>query len=71
MAEVVNFPVSSNLSVEQVLAAVTKEQKDFSQVLIIAIDADEEIIVRSSHMTRQDALWLVESGRLHALGLLK
>ena len=41
---------------------------DLNEVLILGYDAEGGLKVRSSQMTRAEALYLTDLGRLHALG---
>ena len=55
----------------QSVTAVLEDAKadDLSCVLILGLDEDEELVVRCTHLTNKDALWLLEMGKAHALGL--
>lgn len=65
MTNVCNFPASETLTVEQALASAVQEGLD--EVLIIGYTANGELFVRSSRMSRGDALWLVKKAEQHTL----
>lgn len=62
-------PISSNMSVEQVKKRIISE--DWSNLLVVGYHKDTgcDLITRSSEMSKQDALWLLESAKLHVFGL--
>lgn len=53
----------------QALALVAQEQP--TEVLIVGYAADGHFFARSSAMSRQGALWLLEKGRQHVVGVLE
>lgn len=55
-----NFVLEPNLVLEGAV------KKSFTQVVVIAFDADGEIHVSSSHSSRE-ALWLIKKGEHHLL----
>lgn len=66
MNTVLNFPAASTMTPEQ---ALNTAQKDgFRDVLIVGYDEDGSLMIRSSRMSRMDALWLAELLKRHALG---
>lgn len=69
-AAVVQLQPTTTMTVEQCLASVVKDQGALSEVLVCGY-RDGELYVRSSRMSRRDALWMSEALRLYALeGLL-
>lgn len=62
---VFGFPPSTTFTPDQALASAG--QLALKQVLVIGYDEDGELTVRSSRMTRGEALWLVEHARHHVL----
>jgi hypothetical protein len=60
-AKVVELPASTSFKPEQALHSAL--QLDLTDVLTIGYDADGVLAVRSSQMTRADALFLVEQAR--------
>lgn len=68
MAEVVDFPATSTLTVEQALGVAAN--RNLKEVLIVGYDEDANLIIVSSKMDRRDALWLAEKAKLNALGQL-
>ena len=60
-----DLPPSSTWTPEQALAAVQK--MDLERVLIVAYDRDGKLIIRTSRMSRAEALWLAKSAESRAL----
>lgn len=54
--KIVGFPTSTAFQPEQALHSALQLQP--SEVLIIGIDKDGDLIIRSSHMTREKAAFL-------------
>jgi TATA-box binding protein (TBP) (component of TFIID and TFIIIB) len=63
-ANVVELGAHVNMTPEQALRLVLREQP--TDVLILTYQ-DGELVIRSSKMTRADALWMLENAKLHAL----
>lgn len=63
--KIINFPVSTNLSVDQALANAA--QLNMTDVLIIGYGEDGLLKIRSSKMDRKNALWLIESAKREVL----
>ena len=62
------LPPTTTMTPEQALASVVKEQDMISDVLILGYWKDnDEFFVRSSRMSRKDALWLAENLKVWAL----
>lgn len=67
MSNVVELGPRTNMTTEEALAIASREE--WSEVLICGYHKDSgELVVRSSKMNRADALWLVESTKLHCMG---
>ena len=72
MAEnVLSLPAHSNMTVEQCLALSGRDAAtdDWQDVMVLAYDADGRLVVRSSHMTCKDALWMLMAAVDHARGM--
>ncbi len=67
MAVIKVFPAHSRLTVQQALGTVA--DLTLTDVLVIGYNEEGSLIVRSSEMTREAALWLLEKAKLHALGV--
>lgn len=65
MADIHLMRAHTNMTVDQALNYVLKE--NLSDVMIIGYDSNEELVIRSSHMSRSEALWLVEHAKQHVL----
>lgn len=69
MADVVDLGPHERMTPEQTLAQVTREP--WENVIVIGFHKDgESIVVRSSHMTREFALWTMEHAKLHIMDRL-
>jgi hypothetical protein len=66
MNNVVPLPASTTLTPEQALASAAG--LCLKDVLIIGYDSDGDFTVRSSRMSRMDALWLAKLAERWALG---
>ena len=62
---IIDLP-SNNMTAKQALESAMR--LGLEDVLILGYDAEGRLKVRSSQMTRAEALYLTELGRLHALG---
>lgn len=69
MGKVFSFPPSTDYVPEQALHSALQfvEDDNLKDVLIIGMDADNELLVRSSKMDRKNALWLIELCKQHIL----
>lgn len=70
MKNVLAFPAAVTMTPKQALlsALVFADEDNLQDVLVIGYDGDGELLIRSSRMDRQDALWLSEQLRGYALG---
>lgn len=57
--------VNDNMSPEQVLRSSIDE--GLNDVIVVGYNSEGEIFVRSSKMSRQEALWIVEQLRIYVL----
>lgn len=62
------MPPSDSMSPEQALAAAAR--RPLKSVVIVAEHEDGDLVVMSSKMNREFALWLVEHAKLHVMDLL-
>ncbi len=70
MNNVLGFPAASTNTVEQCIDSLSEVREDLSDVLVCGYFKDSgTLFVRSSRMTRADALWLSEMLREHALDM--
>ena len=69
MAKVTGLNPSATMTPKQALLSVLDlaEGGCVEEILIVGHDCEGELFVRSSRMTRRDALWLAEQLRLYAL----
>ena len=69
--KIVSLPAHTNMTVEQCLQLSTRESgaDGWQDVMILAYDAEDKLVVRSSHMSRKDALWMLMAAADHARGI--
>lgn len=68
MQNVVAFPPTSTMTVEQAIDSTKQTAPELSDVLIVGYYEGGGLFVRSSRMDRKDALWLAECLKRHAMG---
>jgi hypothetical protein len=71
MSDIVKFPASSSMNVEQALNSALQNAGELEHVLIIGVYPDEQLFIRSSRMNNADALWMIKQAELDTLGLIK
>ena len=64
-ANVISLPASENFKPEQALASASS--LGLTDVLVVGYDADGVLAVRSSHMSRAEALFLLEQAKQWAM----
>ena len=67
MSVVKVFPAHSRMTVEQALGSLS--HLELTKVLIVGYTLENNLVIRSSNMPRETALWLLEKAKLHALGV--
>lgn len=69
MDNVLAFPATTTMTPQQALLSALEfaDQDNLQEVLVVGYDGDGDLLIRSSRMTRRDALWLAEQLRQHAL----
>ena len=68
MSNVVSMGAHDNMTPEQALTLSARE--DWEKVIIVGFHkADNELIVRSSAMSRESASWILDHAKLHALNI--
>ena len=70
MSKVTELPASTTMTPRQALLSALgfADNDNLTEVLIVGYDSDGDLVVRSSRMNRQDALWLTEMLKQHVLG---
>lgn len=61
------LPAHERMTVEEALTLCARQHADFSDVMILAY-SDNELVVRSSHMSRRDANWMIDAAKRHVWG---
>ena len=71
MSNVISLPASEHFNPEQALQSAVQlaEVGKVSEVLILGYDENDSLIVRSSHMDRKSALYLLEEAKYYIMGL--
>ena len=59
--DVYPFPPSSTFTVQQALASAG--QLPLTDVVIVGVSDTDTLVIRSSRMSRAEALWLIEHAR--------
>lgn len=69
MADLIDLGPHDRMSVDETFAAAAREP--WEKVIICGFHKDgDDIVVRSSHISREFALWIAEHLKLHILGRL-
>lgn len=68
-ADIVNLGPHDRMTPAELFASVQREPWETAMVIGFHED-DGSIVVRSSHMTREFALWIVEHAKLHVMDRL-
>lgn len=68
---VVSLPATTTYTVEQALNSALQYDREvgLSELILVGHDVEGELFIRSSRMTRKDALWLAEKLRSYAMGV--
>lgn len=64
---VTKLPPSTTYTVDQALDDA--KQMRLNDVLILGYDENDALFVRSSRMTREQALFLIELGKMYTMGI--
>lgn len=65
---VISLPARDNMTVEECLSLTLREHGDYESVLVIAGARSGDLVIRSSGMSRKDALWMTVCAIENALG---
>jgi hypothetical protein len=66
--KVTKLPAATTYTAVQALDDA--KQMNLNDVLILGYDENDTLVVRSSRMTREQALFLIKLGELHTLGVI-
>lgn len=69
MADVIQLNAHTNMTVEECIEYCRLEQGDYQDVMVLSYDQDGELVVRSSHMSRKNALWMLMEAVDHTRGI--
>lgn len=64
---VIALPASTNFQPDQALKSTMDMGERVTDVLIVGYDADGDLFVRSSHMSRAEAVFLLEKAKEWAM----
>lgn len=59
MAEVVHLGAHDRMTVADCVGVVSREAPAWKDILVLGYDEDGELVVRSSHLERKEAVWLL------------
>jgi len=65
VAEIIELGAHERMTPEEALSLTIREQP--KEVLVLFFDAEDDFGLRSSNMSRKDALWLIELARQEIL----
>ncbi len=68
-ADMINLGPYDRMTPAELFSAVAREPWEKAMVIGFHIE-DGSIVVRSSHMTREFALWIIEHAKLHVMDRL-
>jgi hypothetical protein len=57
------LPASAYLTADQAIDSLQHRKGDLTDILMVGYDTDGELFVRSSHMSRAEAMWLLEKAK--------
>ena len=69
MADLVMLNPHERMTAEQCLSHCALDHENFQDVMVIGYDHDGELIVRSSAMSRKDAVWMLLAALDEARGI--
>lgn len=61
--KVIELPASAHYTTEQAIDSLDHRRDDLTDVLVIGYDTDNDLFIRSSHMTRAEALFMLEKAK--------
>lgn len=61
--KVLVMPASAYLKPDQAIDSLQHRKGDLTDILVLAYDTDGELFVRSSFLSRAEALFMLEQGR--------
>lgn len=67
-APVLQLPPHNRMTPQECLQHCALDHADWQEVIVIGTDAEGELKIRSSGMSRKDALWLLEWALPHIMG---
>ncbi len=67
-SNVITLPPSTNYSAKQALESALNSN-DLTDVLIVGYDADGDLFIRSSQMTRAEAVFMTEKAKNWAMNI--
>lgn len=68
-AEIFQLSPHERMTVEQCLEFAARNHSDLQDVIVVGYDEDGDVCIRSSHMTRAEATFLLMAALDHARGL--
>ena len=68
MADIIQLSAHENMTVEECIEYCRMEREEYQDVMVLSYNQDNELVVRSSYMSRKDALWILMAAVDHARG---
>jgi hypothetical protein len=61
--KVIELPASAHYTVEQAIDSLEHRRGELTDILMVGYDSDNDLFVRSSHLSRAEALFLLEKAK--------
>jgi hypothetical protein len=69
MGEILQLNPHVNMTVDECLQYAARNSEEYQDVIVIGYDLDGQVMIRSSHMTRAEAAFLLMKALDHAKGI--
>lgn len=64
-AEVIELGAHDNMSPAECLDYVHRRAADYQDVLVIGYDEEGSLLINSSHLSKEQANWLIDAAKMH------
>lgn len=68
MAEIIALGPHERMTAEECLEFCARTKSEFQDVIVVGYDAEGKVMIRSSHMSRADAAFMLLAALDHARG---
>lgn len=69
MGDLIDLGAHSTMTAEQALGRAHRCADDWDSVIILGYDHEDAFSLTSSHMSREQALWLIETAKAYIMQL--